>query len=45
MFPHTTLKEIPTGTELFENQVAGHTFQTGTDEIGKIDKFKIQTEY
>lgn len=44
MFAHTILKEMPSGTELLENQVAGHTFQIGKDEIGKIDKFFIQTE-
>lgn len=37
MFAQTILKEIPSGTELLENQVAGHTFQIGTDEIGNIE--------
>lgn len=29
------LKDLPNGTEQLENQVAGHTFQVGTDEIGR----------
>lgn len=35
MIANTILKDLPNGTELLENQVAGHTFQIGTDEIGK----------
>lgn len=45
MIAHTILQEMPSGTELLENQVAGHTFQIGTDDVGKIGKFKIHTEY
>lgn len=30
------MKDLPHGTELLENQVAGHTFQLGTEEIGKF---------
>lgn len=35
MIASTIVKDLPSGTELLENQVAGHTFQIGTDEIGK----------
>lgn len=35
MISQTILKDLPSGTELLESQVAGHTFQIGTDEIGK----------
>lgn len=35
MISQSILKDLPPGTELFESQVAGHTFQIGTDEIGK----------
>lgn len=35
MISQTILKDLPNGTELLENQVAGHTFQIGTDEIGR----------
>lgn len=31
----TIVEDLPNGTELLENQVAGHIFQVGTDEIGK----------
>lgn len=34
MISQAILKDLPTGTELLESQVAGHTFQIGTDEIG-----------
>lgn len=34
MIAKTILKDLPDGTELLENQVAGHTFQIGSDEIG-----------
>lgn len=36
MISQTILKDLPSGTELLESQVAGHTFQIGTDEIGKF---------
>lgn len=39
MISQTILKDLPSGTELLENQVAGHTFQIGTDEIGKCISF------
>lgn len=35
MIASTIVKDLPSGTELLENQVAGHTFQIGTDEIGE----------
>lgn len=34
MISQTILKGLPNGTQLLESQVAGHTFQMGTDEIG-----------
>lgn len=34
MISNTILKDLPSGTEPLENQVAGHTFQVGSDEIG-----------
>lgn len=34
MISQTILNDLPNGTELLECQVAGHTFQIGTDEIG-----------
>lgn len=36
MISQTILKDLPSGTELLENQVAGHTFQIGSDEIGEF---------
>lgn len=36
MISQTILNDLPNGTELLECQVAGHTFQIGTDEIGMI---------
>ncbi|XP_031627181.1 inositol polyphosphate multikinase isoform X2 [Contarinia nasturtii] len=36
MISQTIVKDLPRGTELLENQVAGHTFQIGTDEIGML---------
>lgn len=35
MISQTILKDLPSGTGLLESQVAGHTFQIGSDEIGK----------
>lgn len=35
MIAQAIIKDLPCGTELLENQVAGHTFQIGSDEIGK----------
>lgn len=40
MISQTILKDLPSGTELLENQVAGHTFQIGTDEIGNLNENK-----
>lgn len=42
MISQTILNDLPTGTELLENQVAGHTFQIGTDEIGTIRRIQIR---
>lgn len=39
MIAQTILNDLPSGTELLESQVAGHTFQIGTDEIGMIFSF------
>lgn len=36
MISSTILKDLPNGTEPLENQVAGHTFQVGSDEIGNL---------
>lgn len=36
MLTNTLLKDLPNGTEPLEHQVAGHTFQVGTDEIGML---------
>lgn len=35
MTSQTVVEDLPSGTEILEHQVAGHTFQLGTDEIGK----------
>lgn len=39
MFSQALLKDLPNGTELLESQVAGHTFQIGTDGIGNLSNF------
>lgn len=36
MLTNTILKDLPNGTEPLEHQVAGHTFQVGTDEMGNV---------
>lgn len=41
MIAQTIIKDLPCGTELLESQVAGHTFQLGTDEIGKSNEFNF----
>lgn len=33
---NATLYNLPIGTILLDNQVAGHTFQDGKDAIGKL---------
>lgn len=38
---NTIVKDLPSGTELLENQVAGHTFRIGTDEIGRYTNVSI----
>lgn len=40
MISDTIISDLPNGTELLENQVAGHTFHIGSDEIGN-DNFDI----
>lgn len=35
MISQTIVKDLPDGCGLLENQVAGHTFQNGTNELGK----------
>lgn len=42
MLTNTIIKDLPNGTEPLEHQVAGHTFQMGTDEIGKYNNIKIK---
>lgn len=41
MISQTILKDLPSGTELLENQVAGHTFQIGSDEIGEFVSWNL----
>lgn len=40
MISQTILNDLPSGTGLLESQVAGHTFQIGTDEIGMFRSSK-----
>lgn len=35
MVSQAIITDLPNGTELLENQVAGHTFHVGSDEIGE----------
>lgn len=35
MTSQSVIDDLPSGMEILEHQVAGHTFQSGTDEIGK----------
>lgn len=34
--------DLPCGTEILVNQVAGHTFQSGTDEIGELKHIVVE---
>lgn len=36
MLANTLMRDLPSGTEPFEHQVAGHTFELGTDSIGML---------
>lgn len=44
MTSQTVVDDLPSGMEILEHQVAGHTFQTGTDEIGKL-QYTNENEY
>ena len=39
MSKSATILELPMGTVLLDNQVAGHTFEEGKDSIGRIVLF------